>query len=168
MLARSLFVCVSSRFLLIVIVLGTFGCSSSTYIRAKVTENPLDRVMQHAQEGWSMERVDANTLKLSDAWPIHSILALGYSASHANLFYDTSDSLLNIQYYFQSNQLLLLFIPFTIDAEPGFAGGALKPMMNGQIDDILQWSGASVISRRAGDNSEPFPPKSNASPPPAN
>jgi hypothetical protein len=73
---------------------------------------------------------------------------------------------LNAQYYFQSNQLPLLFFPFYLDAEPGFAGGALKPIMNGQIDDILLWRGASVISRRAGQQSEPFPPMENASPPP--
>lgn len=157
-----------SRFILIVLLLGTFGCSSATYIRATVTDNPLDRVAQQAQEDWSVERVDANTLHISDAWPFHSIGALGYSASHANLYYDALGSALNIQYYFQSNQILLLFIPFSIDAEPGFAGGALKPIMNGQIDDILRWSGASVISRRAGEKSEPFPPKSPALSPPVN
>jgi hypothetical protein len=155
-----------SRFILVALLLVTFGCSSATYIRAKVTDNPLDRVAQQAQEDWSVTRVDANTLRISDAWPIHSFLALGYSTSHANIFYDASGSVLNIQYYFQSNQLPLLFIPFYIDAEPGFVGGALKPIMNGQIDDILRWSGASVISRRAGQQSEPFPPAGNASPPP--
>jgi hypothetical protein len=157
-----------SRFILIVLLLGTFGCSSATYIRATVTDNPLDRVAQQAQEDWSVERVDSNTLHISDAWPFHSIGALGYSASHANLYYDALDSALNIQYYFQSNQLMMLFIPFFIDAEPGFTGGALKPIMNEQINDILRWSGASVISRRAGEKSEPFPPKIPASPPPVN
>lgn len=157
-----------ARIVLIALLLGTFGCSSATYIRATVAGNPLDGVAQHAQGEWSVERLDANTLQLSDAWPFHSIGALGYSASHANLFYDTSDSVLNVQYYFQSNQLLMLFIPFSIDAEPGFAGGALKPTMNQQIRDILRWSGASVISRRAGSKSDPFPPKSSASSPPAN
>lgn len=150
------------RIMLIVLLLGTFGCSSATYIRAKVVDNPLERVAQQAQEDWSVTRVDANTLQLSDAWPIHSIGALGYSASHANLFYDASASALNIQYFFQSNQLSMLFVPFYLDAEPGFAGGALKPIMNGQIDDILRWSGASVISRRAGEKSEPFPSNGNA------
>lgn len=106
--------------------------------------------------------MDANTIQLSDAWPIHSIGPLGYSASHANLFYDTSASALNIQYFFQSNQLPMLFVLFYLDAEPGFAGGALKPIMNGQIDDILRWSGASMISRRAGEKSEPFPSNGNA------
>lgn len=154
------------RFILVVLLLATFGCSSATYIRAKVTDNPLDRVAQQAQEDWSVERVDANNLQLSDAWPIHSVLALGYSASHANLSYDTAVSELNIQYYFQSNQLLMLFIPFYLDAEPGFVGGALKPTMNGQVDDILRWSGGSVSLRRAGDKSEPFPQKGVASSPP--
>jgi hypothetical protein len=146
-----------ARLMLIVLLIGTFGCSSATYIRAKVTENPLDRVAQQAQEDWTVERIDANTLELSDAWPIHSIFALGYSASYANLAYNAADSVLDVRYYFQSNQLGLLFIPFSLDAEPGFVGGALKPIMNDQIKDILQWSGASVLSRRAGDMSEIFP-----------
>lgn len=155
-----------ARFILVVLLLGTIGCSSASYIRATVTDNPLDRVAQQAQEDWSVERVDANTLKLSDAWPIHSFFSLGYSASYANLSYDARGSLLDIQYYFQSNQLLMLFIPLYLHAEPGFGGAALKPTMNGQIDDIMRWSGASVISRRAGEQSESFPPKENASPPP--
>lgn len=94
-----------ARFVLVVLLIGTFGCSSATYIRATVTGNPLDRVAQQAQEDWSVERVDANTLHISDAWPIHSVGALGYSASHANLSYDAPGSVLNIQYYFQSDQL---------------------------------------------------------------
>lgn len=145
------------RMLLLILLVGTFGCSSASYIQAKVIDNPLDRVAQQAQENWSVERVDANTLHLSDAWPIHSVFTLGYSASHAKLFYVESDSALNIQYYFQSNQLGALFIPFYIDAEPGFFGLALKPIMNAQIDYILKWSRASVISRRSGLQSEPFP-----------
>lgn len=153
-----------TRLMLIVVLIGTFGCSSATYIRAKVTENPLDRVAQQAQEDWTVQRIDANTLELSDAWPIHSIFALGYSASYANLAYNESDSMLDIRYYFQSNQLPLLFIPFSLDAEPGFIGGALKPIMNDQIKDILQWSGASVLSRRAGNRSETFPPGNGVSP----
>ena len=119
------------RIMLIVLLLGTFGCSSATYIRAKVADNPLDRVAQQAREDWSVTRVDANTLQLSDAWPIHSIASLGYSASHANLFYDASVSALNIQYFFQSSQLPLLFIPFYLSAEPGSLGVMLKPIMNG-------------------------------------
>lgn len=146
------------RSILVVLLLVTFGCSSATYIRAKVTNNPLDRVAQQAQEDWSVDRLDANTLQLSDAWPIHSFFTLGYTASHANLSFDRSGSVLYIQYYLQSNQLGLLFIPIYLDAEPGFVGGALKPIMRGQIDDILRWSEASVISRRAGEQSEPFPP----------
>lgn len=152
------------RLMLIVLLIGTFGCSSATYIRAKVTENPLDRVAQQAKESWTVERIDANTLELSDAWPIHSVLSLGYSASHANLAYNAADSVLDIRYYFKSNQLFLLFIPFSLDAEPGFVGGALKPIMNDQINDVLRWSGASVLSRRAGEMSETFPPKNGVSP----
>lgn len=157
-----------NRSILIVLLLGMFGCSSATYIRATVTDNPLDRVAQQAQEDWTVERVDANTLHIRDVWPIHSLLSLGYSASHANFSYEALSSSLNIQYYFQSNQLMMLMIPFSLDAEPGFTGGALKPIMNGQIEDILRWSGASVISRRAGERSEPFPPKSPALSPPVN
>ena len=156
-----------ARFILVVLVLATFGCSSATYIRANVTENPLDRVAQQAQSDWTVERVDANTLQLTDAWPIHSIFSLGRSVTRANLSYDAPNSLLDIQYYFQSNQLGLLFIPMYLDAEPGFTGGALKPIMNGQVDDILRWSGASVLSRRAGEQSEAFPPNRPAPPPPA-
>lgn len=74
-----------ARFMLVVLVLATFGCSSATYIRAKATENPLDRVAQQAQNDWTVERVDANTLHLTDSWPIHSILSLGRSVSRANL-----------------------------------------------------------------------------------
>ena len=135
-----------ARLILVVLLLGTFGCSTATNIRATVTDNPLDRVAQQAQEDWSVERVDANTLHLTDAWPIHSVMSLGYSVSHANLSYDAPASVLNVQYYFQSNQLFMLFIPFTLDAEPGFAGGALKPIMSSQLNDILRWSGASVVA----------------------
>lgn len=157
-----------ARLMLVVLLLGTYGCSTASYIRGTVTDNPLDRVAQQAQENWSVERVDANTLRLTDAWPIHSILALGYSSSHANLSYDAPASVLNIQYYFQSNQLLMLFIPFTLDAEPGFIGAALKPIMNDQLNDIMRWSGASVVSRRVGDSSDPFPPKTTTASPPLN
>jgi hypothetical protein len=87
--------------------------------------------------------------------------------SRANLSYDGPNSTLDIQYFFQSNQLPLLFIPIYLDAEPGFAGGALKPIMNDQVNDILRWSGASVQSRRAGEQSEPFPPKNRVLSPPA-
>ena len=153
---------------LVLLLLGTFGCSSATYIRATVPDNPLNRIAQEAQEDWSVKKENANTLHLSDAWPIHSIFSLGYSASHANLFYDPTDSVLNIQYFFQSNQLTLLFIPFFIDAELGFAGGALKPIMNGQINDILRWSGSTLLSRRAGETSEQFPSESPATSPPTN
>lgn len=153
------------RVSLIILLIGTWGCSSATYLRASVADNPLDRVAQQAQKDWSVERVDTNTLHLSNAWPLHSIAALGYSASHANLVYVPSQSELNLQYFFQSNQLLMLFIPFTIDAEPGFTGGMLKPIMNDQINEILQWSGGSVLSRHAGDKSDPFPPATTAAPP---
>ena len=167
-LAQSCFRSVFPQMLLLVLLLGTFGCVSSTatYIQAKVTHNPLDRVAQQAQDDWSVERVDANTLHLSDAWPLASIGGLGYSASHANLFYDEATSVLNIQYYKRSQHLASLWKPSYLHAEPGFVGMVLKPIMNGQITDILRWSDASVISRRAGDISEPFPPKASTSPVP--
>lgn len=74
-----------ARFILVVLVLATFGCSSATYIRATAAENPLDHVAQQAQNDWSVERVDANTLQLTDSWPIHSIFSLGRSVSRADL-----------------------------------------------------------------------------------
>ncbi len=152
------------RLMIVILVLVLSGCSTATYIRANVAENPLDRVARQAQEDWSVDRVDANTLNISDAWPIHSVFSFGYTVSHANLVYDQSASALNIRYYLQSNQLFTLFIPVHLDAEPGFVGGALKPVMNDQVNDILRWSGATVQSRRAGPQSEPFPPQGGTAP----
>jgi hypothetical protein len=74
--------------MLVVLMLATFGCSSATYIRANAAENPLDRVAQQAQTDWTVERVDANTLQLTNSWPIHSISSPGRSVSRANLSYD--------------------------------------------------------------------------------
>ena len=145
------------RLLLLSSALVTVGCATATNITATVHDNPLQRVAQAAQEDWTVEQVDENTLHLRDVWPIHSFFALGYSASHVNLFYDTAAKELDLQYFFESYQLWLLFIPFSLDAEPGFVGVALKPIMNGQIEDILRWSGATLRSRRAVDRSQPFP-----------
>jgi hypothetical protein len=152
-------VCGFTRMLFFVVVLGTFGCSSATYIQAKVADNPLDRIEQKAQEDWTVKRTSANSLQLSDAWPFHSVAAFGYSASHANLVYDDTASMLDVQYYLQTNQLFTLFLPITLDAEPGAWGAALKPTMNDQITDILRWGNASIVSRRGGNTSEPFPSK---------
>jgi len=152
------------RLLLLVFTLATFGCSA-TYIKATVRDNPLERVAQQAQKDWSVERMDENTLRLRNLWPIHSFFALGYSASYANLSYDPSVPELNLQYYFKSHQLGLLFIPISIDAEPGFFGGLLKPIMNQQIDDILRWSDATATSRRSGSRSEQSPQRGNKPPP---
>ncbi|MBH0198796.1 MAG: hypothetical protein HP497_05145 [Nitrospira sp.] len=159
MLARSSAIHTLPRMLGLVLVVGTFGCTgTATYIQAKVTDNPLDRVAQQAQEEWSVERVDANTLHLSQFWPIHSVLSLGYSTSHAKLFYVEPDAMLDIQFYFRSNSFLNLFISIYIDADPSpYIGWPLKPTMNGQIDDILKWTGASVIRRYRDFQSEPFP-----------
>jgi hypothetical protein len=142
---------------LLSVTLATVGCTGATYIKATVNSNPLDRVAQQAKEDWSVERVDENTLHLRDAWPIHSVFAIGYSASYANLIYDATASELNLQYFFKSYQTGLLFIPFSIDAEPGFVGGALKGIMNRQIEDILRWSGATISLRRSGSTSDTFP-----------
>ena len=152
------------RLMAMLLVLVLSGCSTATYIRANAADNPLDRVAQQAQEDWSVERVDVNTLNLSDAWPIHSVFSFGYTASHANLVYDPSTAALNIRYYLQSNQLFTLFIPIHLDAEPGFVGGALKPIMNDQVNEIVKWSGTTVKSRHAGPQSDPFPPHGTAAP----
>ena len=148
-----------------ILLMGPFinGCSSSaTYIKATVPDNPLDRVTRQSQEHWSIDRVDANMLKLSDAWPGYSFGALGYGASYANLFFDPATSEMNVQYYFRAFPIMTLWIPFSIDAEPGAFGMALKPTMNDQINEIIKWSGATITSRRAGDRSEPFPPQPKA------
>jgi hypothetical protein len=163
---RSSVICVLPKLLLLVLLLGTFGCSSATYIRAKVPDNPLDRIAQQAKENWSVERVDANTLHLRNVWRIHSLLSLGYNRSCANLFYAASESVLHIQYYFQANHLVFLFIPIYLKAEHDFYHSptsyfseVFEQTMNGQIDDILEWSKASEISRRDdGNRFEPFPP----------
>lgn len=150
---------VAFRLFLLFFTLTAYGCTGASYIKATVPDNPIQRVAQEAEPEWSVERIDENTLHLRDSWPIHSLFALGYSASYAHLFYDPSVPELNIQYYFKSYQPTTLWIPFSIDAEPGFAGGALKPTMNQQIEDILRWSGATVTSRRGGSTSEAFPPE---------
>ena len=156
-----------TRFILIVLLLGTFGCSA-TYIRATTTDNPLYRIEENAQEDWSTEWVDANTLHLSNVWPVHSILSLGYVASHAHLVYDSTDAVLHIQYYLSTITHSSLYIPMTDDAEPMMCRRcqARRELMNEEISTILQWSGALVISRRHGKLSEIFPPPKPLSSPP--
>lgn len=73
--------------------------------------HPLDRVEQKAQEDWSIDRVDTNTLHLSKFWPGYSISALGYAASLADLVYDHADSVLYVPYYFKIISPFYLFIP---------------------------------------------------------
>jgi hypothetical protein len=151
-----------TRFVIIVLLLGTFGCSA-TYIRATTTNNPLYQLEQNAQVDWSTEWVDANTLHLSNVWPYRSIFSLGYVASHAHLVYDSTDAVLHIQYYLSTIGPTTLFIPLTINAEPRKCNYRcswdLTPNMNEEINSILRWSGASVISRRGGMLSESFPPQ---------
>jgi len=151
------FTSVLSWFLLLFFTLAALGCSDASYIKATVLDNPIQRVAKQARQDWSVEQVDENTLRLRRYWPNHSSMSGGYSFSYANLFYDSSVSELEIQYYFKSTQLLMLGIPFSTDAEPGFAGSLLKPTMNQQIDDIVNWSGATIKSRRSGSRFEVFP-----------
>lgn len=151
-----------SRVVLVVFLLGTLGCSA-TYISASTTDNPLNRVEENAQEDWSTERIDANTLHLRNVWPMQSFWSLCYSASHPHLVYDSTDGLLHVQYYLWRNSPLFLFIPSTHDAESPDCTGRGRCWygighMNEEIKDILKWSGASVISRRAVPVSETFPP----------
>jgi hypothetical protein len=152
--------------LFLVATLITLGCSSATYIKASVPDNPIERVAQEAQHKWSVEQVNDTTLQLSDSWPIYSVLALGYGASYANVSYDPSGSELSVQYYFKAHPLMTLWIPTSIDAEPGFYGAALKPIMNMQINEIMKWSGATITSRRAGSRSDTFPVKAGKPPTP--
>jgi hypothetical protein len=134
------------------------GCGA-TYIKATIQENPLDNIAQQAKGlQWSVERVDDTTLHLRDSWPLYSIVSFGYTAAYADLFYDPSAQELDLKFYLRSFQLFWLYIPVYLDAEYGFFGGALKPTMRDELDDILRWSGATVKSRRAGSTSEPFPP----------
>ena len=151
-----------TRLVLIVLMLGTFGCAA-TYIRATTTDNPLYRVEENAQEEWSTERIDANTLHLSNVWPFRSFFALGYVASHAHLVYDSTYAVLHIQYYLSTINPASLFIPITNHAEPRnctYRCGFDPTLdMDEEIKNILQWSGASVISRRRGKLSETFPPQ---------
>jgi hypothetical protein len=147
-----------SRFVLIAFLLTTVGCSA-TYIQATVKDNPLDRVEQKAQEYWSIDRVDANTLSLRKAWVGYGLSQLGYSASHANLVYDPTDGVLYLQYYVRTYSPIYLFIPFTMDAELGGIDEHEmrrmrkrwnpKPSMNEEINNILVWSGAYMESRLA-------------------
>jgi len=106
--------------------------------------NPLKNIAEKASKDYSVTWINDNTLEISDWWPTHSILSLGYTAFHANLHY--SENLLEGDYYLQSNQLGLLFITHTIDAGPGLYGGGLKPYMRSQIDEILGFAGTSMQS----------------------
>jgi len=144
------------RLVLLSFTLATVGCTA-TYIKASVKDNPLDRVAERAKEEWAVERVDQNTLHLRDSWPIISALSFGYSASYVTMVYNEVKSELDLQYYFKTFQLITLYIPYTIDAEPGLFGAAMKPTMNEQIYDLLNWSGATIKRRRSGLIDEPFP-----------
>jgi hypothetical protein len=135
------------------------GCSAS-YIKVSVPDNPLDRVSEKAQMEWSVERVDSNTLELSDAWPFSCIARLGYVASHAILYYDPAGSELHVQYYLKTFPLVTLWIPISVDAEPGGIDGRSKPLMRIQIDQIIEWTGGRIMSRHSVARSDPFPPTS--------
>ena len=132
--------------LILFFLLNTMGCSASS-IRATVKDNPLNVVANKAQSDWSVDWIDPYTLRLTQSHVLASILMLGYCASHATLFYDTSASELKMQYYLQGNYLMSLWMPVRTDAElrPGPSG--LKSALNQEIDDILRWSGATVTER---------------------
>ena len=120
------------------------GCSV-THITSHVDLNPLNEIAEKASsKNYSVTWIDDHTLVVSDWWPIASILGLGYTAFHANLHY--SEKLLEGDYYLQSNSLFTLFMPMRIDAGPGFFGGANKPYMRSQINEILGFAGASMQS----------------------
>lgn len=160
MLARSSAIYTLPRMLLLVLLVGTFGCGggTATYIQAKVTDNPLDRVAQQAQEDWSLDRVDANTLHLSQVEPLESVIAIGYCAFHAKLFYAESDSVLHIQYYLQKNTFYHnLFLSILDTTHSDFEQHQPLSIANRKIYDILRWSKASVITRYGGPWYEPFP-----------
>ena len=149
---------VFSRILVLFFLLNTMGCSTASYIRATVKDNPLDVVASEAQTDWSVDWIDHYTLRLTQSHVLSSILLFGYCASHATLFYDASASELKMQYYLQGNYLMTLWMPYTSDAELRPVPSRLKLDLNHEIDDILRWSGASVTERRVVKKSEPFPP----------
>lgn len=155
---------IKAWFLIVCFPLALMACSSATYLTAKVSSNPIPAVSQKAQDDWSVTHVNNNTIELSDAWVTYSILALGYGNSYAKLYYDQTKSELHMQYYFRCFPLITLWMPSYLDAEPGMVGGALKPVMNDQINDILRMGGATTISRRAGSRSEQFPATSGQQP----
>lgn len=154
---------VAFLWLVLTSTLLTFGCTGATYIRATVNDNPLDRVAQQAQKEWTVQRVDENTLRLRDVWPIFSVASFGYTASYANIIYNPSVHEIDLQYYLRFQSLLYLFIPIYNNAEPNI-NGVSSPIMEGQINDILTWSGATQKFRRSGSESEPFPPYVNSPP----
>ena len=140
-----------------VVLLGT-GCAA-TYVKARVGSNPLAEVERLAADEYAVNRVDDNTLELRDSWVWSSIGGLGWYTSHANLHYSPATQTLDVQYYLRSIALWTLYIPAYLDAEPGLIGAVLKGTMNGQLDQILNWSNASAEERRADSASSRFPPE---------
>lgn len=120
------------------------GCAQVTNIRTQMDSNPLKNIAQGAANDYSVTWVNDNTLEITDFWPTHSIFSLGYTAFHANLTYSGNE--LEGDYYLQSNQLGLLFIPVLLDAGPGSGGLLLKPYMKTEINEILGFAGTSMES----------------------
>ncbi len=135
---------VRSNLVLCLVSIVLFSGCAVTNIRSQVDLNPLKNIAEKASKEYSVSWINDTTLEISDWWPTHSILSLGYTAFHANLHY--SENLLEGDYYLQSNQLPLLFIPITVSAGPGFFGGGLKPYLRSQIDEILGFAGTSMQS----------------------
>ena len=130
-------------FVCLTFILFLIGCGV-TNIHSKVDSNPLKHIAQKASDKYSIKWIDDNTMTVSDWWPTHSCLSLGYTAFHAEMKY--SDGLLEGDYYVQSNQVFTLFFPTRVDVGPAFWGGALKPYIKSQINEILGYAGSSMES----------------------
>ena len=125
----------------LVSVLIFAGCAV-TNIRSQIDSNPLQTIAEKASDKYSVTWINENTLQVSDWWPVHSILCIGYTAFHANLRYSAHS--LEGDYYLQSNCVWWLFISTRVDAGPALWGIALKPYMRSQIDEILGYAGSSM------------------------
>ena len=126
----------------LLLLIPTAACNSVTHIRAPANKQALKSIVEKASSEYSVTWKGENTLRISDWWPVHSIGSLGYTAFHGDFRYDEGE--VEADFYLQSNQLLLLFLPLRIDTGPGMAGALLKPYMRKQMDQVLGWGGISV------------------------
>lgn len=140
-------------------VIVALNACAATYVKTPVSVNPLKKVAEMAakkSDSYAVHWVDENNLELRDSWPVHSVLAIGYSAFHANLHYGGQN--LEAQFYLQSNGLITLFIPTYISAqEEGRYGRIIKPYLQSQVAEILDWAGVPNADRRGGSTFETFP-----------